>query len=888
MRIPPESRRLLRCWLLAILCALAPISSPADAAARQKIVFAVFAYLGPERTLEQYQPIADYLNDRLDGYEIELHVLPMAEIYEGIKDGKFDLVTTNPTHFLVVRRRHPLSGVIATLVSRDSAGRAQRHLAGCIVVRADDPSVQSLADVRGKRVVAPSLDHMGGYRAQAYELHLAGLRMPQDLGELVFSGVHQEAIHMLLRREADVAFVRSGVIEDMLLSGDLAEGQIRVVQPRQFDHFGLLTSTRLYPEWPVFALPHADETAVRRVAAALLQLEPDDPGAVAANVAGYTIPADYLEVESLSRALRLPPYDEIPEIRLADIWTQWWPFILGILAASGAIGALLLAWLVALQRQRQIQDRHAAEMRVLNRRLEDDAERANELAARADAANQAKSEFLANMSHEIRTPMNGVLGMAQLLLATDLSPRQIRYAEMIRASGNSLLAVINDVLDFSKIEARKIEIERIDFDLHALLRECRDAFSPSADQKGLDLRLELDPRLPLHLQGAPSRLRQILNNLLGNAVKFTPKGSVLLRAAPVDPPDAASASVLIRFDIADTGIGIAPDKLGMLFEKFTQIDASTTRAYGGTGLGLAISKQLAELMGGRIGVDSSPGQGSTFWVVLPFASAADRPESAPTPAPVPAPALPPSLRILLAEDNEINRMLALGVLERLGLRADVAVDGQEAVDAVARHPYDVVLMDVQMPRLDGLEATRRIRASGSAVPIVALTAHSMQGDRERCLAAGMDDYLSKPLDFSRLASVLSRWLPGMPSGAPTPTPADTPAPAVFDQAGLLSRMGGNQTAAARLAAVYLAHVDAQCSALRLAVDQSRWDDAQRHAHTLKGGAASIGGAGVRHAAEQAERIAESGDGPGLRLALDLLGDEIEKLKAALRRFSPAA
>lgn len=377
----------------------------------------------------------------------------------------------------------------------------------------------------------------------------------------------------------------------------------------------------------------------------------------------------------------------------------------------------------------------------------------------AEAANHAKSAFLATMSHEIRTPLNGLIGFTGLLLDSPLTDEQHRFAELVRQSGEALLHLMNDFLDFSKIEAGHLELEPVAFEPKQVVDQALDLVRVPAGTKGLALRCRVDA--PQHVRGDAGRLRQILLNLLGNAVKFTLKGHISLNCHLLPAPDDHTA--LLQFTVSDTGIGIEPATQGKLFQPFIQADASTTRRFGGTGLGLAICKRLAVTMGGSIALHSRPGHGSTFTLTLPFERLPEdslKPEAVSV-LPAPLDHNSPGGRVLVAEDNPVSQLMAAEMLKRLGFRADVVGNGEEAVKALQSLPYDLVLMDCEMPVMSGLDATRAIRAqelTQARIPVIAMTASALKGDRERCLEAGMDDFLPKPVRLSDLRKKLAEWL----------------------------------------------------------------------------------------------------------------------------------
>ena len=406
----------------------------------------------------------------------------------------------------------------------------------------------------------------------------------------------------------------------------------------------------------------------------------------------------------------------------------------------------------------------------LEHKIRQRTEQLEETMQKALAASRAKSEFLANISHELRTPMNGVIGMIEILLEENPAPRQREYLETAHGCANTLLSLLNDILDLSKIEAGRMLLEKIPVDIAAVAGDCVRSLSGQAKAKEIDLKLELAPDLPSRVVGDPLRLRQVLYNLLSNAVKFTERGSVQLKVylRKASVPGQAT----IAYEVIDTGVGIPADKLAAIFEEFTQVDGSISRKYGGTGLGLAITQRLVALHGGRLTVQSELGVGSCFRVELPGVECAPHHQAGSpvhdTGAAAPSLGGIPKLRVLLAEDNLVNQKVVTAVLRKRGYLVDVAANGREALTRLEGRPYDLVLMDVQMPELDGIEAARAIRSNDRwrNLPIVAMTAHAMTGDRERCLEAGMNDYLSKPVAPAHLIETVEAY--GRRSAGATP------------------------------------------------------------------------------------------------------------------------
>jgi signal transduction histidine kinase/CheY-like chemotaxis protein len=521
------------------------------------------------------------------------------------------------------------------------------------------------------------------------------------------------------------------------------------------------------------------------------------------------------------------------------------PIVIAVRLLFIFLSTMYIALAARTAERRRDQMRDAIRMsREAILQMEEQSAELREASARAEAASAAKSEFLTNMSHEMRTPLHAVLGMLALAKDGETSPGRARQIELARRSAESLLGTIDDLLDFAKIEARKIDLETELFSLRELLQNTMEPLDVSASSKGLTLTWDVDRTVPDIINTDPVRLRQILTNLIGNAIKFTSTGGIAVHV--LTPEKAEDERVTIRFDVRDTGIGIDPAKLATIFQPFTQADSSHSRRFGGSGLGLAIAARVIEAMGGRVEVVSQPGKGSTFSFTITAAvqPGATPRRSARSSGRMPAVTTPqPRMRVLVAEDHPVNQEFAAEALRRIGHDVSVASDGAEALKMMTRERFDVVLMDVQMPALDGLEVTRRYRAAEKhgRTRILALTAHTSREDRERCLESGMDEVLTKPLGLKQLAAFL---------GAPEPPPPSE---------ALLAAVGGNVKLLARVSEAFSKQTPPLVEGMRSAISARDAVGLQRHAHTVKGAVSNFAGDPSIALAKELEDAARADD-----------------------------
>jgi two-component system sensor histidine kinase/response regulator len=902
-------------WLIAMLFILVrppgePQATPAWAA-DAPIRIGVLAIRGPERCLQRWSPTATYLTRQIPGERFAVVPLTHDRISSRVQSAAVDFVIANPAIYVDLEHRYRASR-IATLKERRAGGVYTRY-GGVVFCRADRQDIRSLADLKGKSFMAVSESSLGGWLAVWRELQAIDIDPHNDFSRLQFGETHDRVVDAVNRRQVDAGAVRTGVLESLSAEGkiDLADYYVfpRVNPAETATPY--LCSTREYPAWPMAKVGHISGELAERVAVALLQMPPDSPAAMAAGCGGWTIPLNYQPVHDCLKELKVGPYADMGRITFSDVLRIYGHWIFFVCTAFVLLVAFT-ATVMKLNEKIRASHKRLEEEVGLRRQKDRELQQAKEL---AEAATRAKSEFLANMSHEIRTPMNGVIAATDLALSEDVPPEIEKYLKIIQHSAYSLLGIINDILDFSKIEAGRLELKERMFRLNEIFDRVMDLFFNKASENGIEFLVDIDPDTPKVLFGDPLRLEQVLINLVSNATKFTESGGVILMSVKTKGTPAAEqadGAVTLVFAVKDTGVGIAPEYIGLLFEPFSQADTSSTRKHEGTGLGLSICKQLVTLMGGEIGVQSDLGVGSTFSFIVSFRRSSAAPVSTLDMPPdihglnvlvvddladsrmimrrmlnsmgfrvetlhsgpealnrlkdnsmrnnpielimmdwrmpemdgieasrkirqelkltmpiimitafgketqridaekagidgfLTKPIYPSTLfdaimdgfgkegvktggrrqhittrasiyrkplkgtRILVAEDNPTNQQVAQAMLEKAGIVVTLVGNGEAAVEAMQRQSFDAVLMDIQMPRMNGYEATRLIRQSppGRSIPIIAMTAHAMKGDEEKCLEAGMDGYLSKPVNQDRLFHTLWRFM--QPHGGSAP------------------------------------------------------------------------------------------------------------------------
>ena len=727
----------------------------------------VLAKRGAIQCLKRWTPTAQYLTDCIPNRVFVILPLQFEEIYDAVARERVSFIFCNPAFYVELEIKYGANRIV-TLKNRYQEQGFTRY-GGVVFTRRDRLDIRRWEDLKGKRLMGVEENSLGGWLAVWRELHDRGVNPYRYFGDLQFGETHDRVIYAVRKGSVDVGTVRTDTLERMLGEGKIAADEFYVIgsDHDREDTFPFQRSTRLYPEWPLAKTKQTPDALAKAVVRALLDMSPEDPAAVAAQCAGWTIPHNYQPVHDCLKALRVGPYRDLGKVSLADVIRNYWRWMLTL---AVLFVSMLAASLVILKLNRHL--KHS------QRELEAEVKERQRAEKAAEAATQAKSEFLASMSHEIRNPMNGVIVAADLALDEALSPKIERYMKIIHASAYSLLGIINDLLDFSKIEAGKLELEKQPFRLDQVLGRVMDMFLERAVEKKIELLVDIDPDVPQNLIGDALRVQQILTNLISNAVKFTDNGGVIL--AGVQSRDVSPDRATLELFVKDTGIGISAEQKDKLFRPFSQADKSTARKYGGTGLGLSICKQLVSLMEGEIWVDSELGQGSTFR----FSARFDRQPPDQEKKIVP-PAVLSGRVALIVDDCADSRQILKKLLSSWGLTVLSADSGAHALHLLTKRQaqdqsVDLIIMDWLMPAMDGMAASQTIRQElQMEVPIIMLTAFGSEKQLTLAQETGINGFLTKPFRAAELLDAVRDALGLSPAHTATPAAHAPPHPSLY-------------------------------------------------------------------------------------------------------------
>ncbi len=747
MKTDGIGHRFLPRLLIAILLFL---PAGATSAEKRALKIGVLATRGIEHCRRAWTPTAEYLTEMIPGSTFVIVPLPHDRVAESVGAGELDFILTNSSLYVELEEGYGINR-IATLKER-RLGRAYSRYGSVIFARKDRTDLKNFSDLKGKTFMGVAEESLGGWLMARRELEEADIVPKRDFARLSFAQTHDDVVFAVRNGVVDAGSVRTGTLESLKAEGKIELSDFYAFPPLRASETTTpyLCSTREYPDWPMAKVRDTPDELAEKVAVALLQMPADAPAALAAENAGWTIPANYQPVMELMMTLRVGPYKDLGKVTLRDLLRNYgpWFIVAALMFFTHAAFTLLV-----MKLNRQIKASHLSLLTEieLHRKTDKELEKAKQ---QAEAATQAKSQFLANMSHEIRTPMNGIIAATDLAMAEPVSPEVDRYLHIIQNSSYTLLGIINDILDFSKIEAGQLELKERVFRLDEMFDRVMEVFVNQAAEKGIELLVDIEWQTPRILFGDSLRLQQILTNLISNAMKFTPPGGIILISVhdiSATTEGLVDEQVMLFLSVRDTGSGIDPAYMPYLFEPFTQGDSSFTRKHEGTGLGLSICRKFVEMMHGTIRAESIPGQGSTLSFTIRLIKAGSN-----LPSRYVFPADIQGLNVLVVDDSADSREIMMKMLRAFGFRVLALSSGAEAVarlsaKAQEQEPIELVLMDGKMPGMDGLTASRIIREElHLSLPIIMMTAFSREITKSEAEKVGTNGFLAKPIFQSTL------------------------------------------------------------------------------------------------------------------------------------------